>query len=179
MKTNNPKFLKIKECKKPKISTLLMWLCWIAIFVFIIILIINSMNNPKPPDLIPDRGDTEPDLSGHILGIVFVSFIALIGFIGIINELKNLFTYIAIIKKGKKYKGKVKKAVRHQKTNSSGRTYSKYHLECQITDADFVPSPVFYSQYFSYDPSSCVGDSCEIYILKSKKAINYLLLLKN
>ncbi len=178
MKTNSLKTLKLKECRKPQLLNLLISLCWIAFCIFIIILIVNSMNAPKPPDLFPDKGDAETDLFGPISGIVIVSLAALVGVICIINELRNLFMYVAVIKKGKKYMGKVRKAVRHQNTTSSGRTYSKYHLECQITDADFVPSPVFYSKFFSYDPSSSVGDSCKIYILESKKALNYLLLLK-
>lgn len=178
MKTNNLKTLKLRECRKPQISTFLLCLCWIAFCIFIIVLIVNSMNAPKPPDLYPDKGNNETDLFGPVSGIVIVSLMAAIGVVGIINALRNLFIYTAMMKKGRKYHGKVKKAVRHEKTTSSGRTYSKYHLECQITDADFVPSPVFCSKFFSYDPSSSVGDSCEIYILEGKKTLNYVLLLK-
>ncbi len=178
MKTNNLKILKLKECRKPQISTFLLWLCWIAFCIFIIVLIANSMNAPKPPDLYPDKNNNETDLFGPVSVIVIVSLVAAMGVVGIINALRNLFTYTAMMKKGRKYHGKVKKAVRHENATSSGRTYSKYHLECQITDADYVPSPVFCSKFFSYDPSSSVGDSCEIYILEGKKALNYLLLLK-
>ncbi|MBP3922478.1 MAG: hypothetical protein J6D27_05885 [Ruminiclostridium sp.] len=76
MKTNNLKILKLKECRKPQISTFLLWLCWIAFCIFIIVLIVNSMNAPKPPDIFPDKDGSETNLFGPVSGIVIVSLVA-------------------------------------------------------------------------------------------------------
>ncbi|MBR4305482.1 MAG: hypothetical protein IKT78_01410 [Ruminiclostridium sp.] len=174
MKTNNSKFMKLKRCNKPRLPMFSLWICWIALFTFLIIHFINSMIIPKIP-LFTGSGNKEPDLSGPISGVVLFSIIALLGVFGIVNEFKNLFMYNALIKKGKKCVGKVKRAVRHEDIDcKTGISHSKYHLEYQILDADYVPSPVFYSEFLSYDPSSSVGDKCTIYILESKKALNYL-----
>ena len=60
MKTNNLKILKLKECRKPQISTFLLWLCWIAFCIFILVKIVNKITRKKEEKVEENKKEKAP-----------------------------------------------------------------------------------------------------------------------